>query len=91
MLIVSYDISDNKLRGRFSRYLSKFGYRLQFSVYKVKNSQRLLANLIAKIEGNFGKQFDETDSVIIFNLSKQCKIHRFGYAKNEDKELIVVK
>lgn len=91
MLIVSYDISDNKLRTRFSNYLNKFGYRLQFSVYKIRNSQRLLVNIITEIEGRFGKRFSQTDSVIIFNLSKQCKIHQFGYAVNEDKELIVVK
>jgi len=35
MVIVSYDISDDKLRTKFSKYLSKFGHRLQYSVASV--------------------------------------------------------
>ena len=90
MLIVSYDITDNKTRTRFSQFLSKFGYRLQYSVFRIKNSKRILNNIIAEINGMFSKKFTETDSVIIFSMSKQCKIYSYGYAKNEDKSLIVV-
>ena len=90
MLIVSYDISDNKTRTRFSKFLSKFGHRLQYSVFKVKNSQRVLNNIVAEINGVFAKQFIETDSVMIFSLSKQCKVFSYGYAKNEEKDFILV-
>ena len=90
MLIVSYDISNNKTRTQFSNFLSKFGYRLQYSVFKIKNSDRILNNIIAEINGIFAKKFMETDSVIIFSMSKNCKLYSYGYAKNEDKELIFV-
>ena len=90
MLIVSYDITDNKVRTRFSKFLSKFGYRLQYSVFKIKNSDRILSNIVAEIDGVFAKKFIETDSVIIFSMSKQCKIYSYGYAKNEEKEIILV-
>ena len=90
MLIVSYDISDNKVRTRFSKFLSKFGYRLQYSVFKVKNSDRILKNIIAEVTGTFAKKFMETDSVIIFSMSRQCKVYSYGYAKNEEKEIILV-
>ena len=90
MLIISYDITDDKLRTRFSKFLSKFGYRLQYSVFKIKNSGRVLNNIIAEVNGVFAKKFLETDSVIIFSLSKQCKVFSYGYAKNEDKELMIV-
>lgn len=30
MIIVSYDISDDKLRTNFAKYLSKFGHRIQY-------------------------------------------------------------
>ena len=49
MLIVSYDISDDKLRNRFSKYLKKFGFRLQYSVFQVKNSKRVLDNITTEI------------------------------------------
>ena len=90
MLIVSYDISDNKLRTKFSKFLSRFGYRLQYSVFKVKNSQRLRNNIMAEIEGKYSKKFSETDSVILFSMSKQCKTRFYGYAEHEEKDMIVV-
>lgn len=90
MLIVSYDISNNRTRTRFSSFLSKFGYRLQYSVFKIRNSDRVLNNIIAEINGVFAKDFIETDSVIIFSLSKQCKKISYGYARNEDREFILI-
>lgn len=90
LLIITYDISNDKLRTRFSKFLSKFGYRLQYSVFQIRNSNRLLKNIIAEIKGDFEKKFGQEDSIIIFNLSQQCKITRFGYAKNDDEDLIII-
>jgi len=90
MLIVSYDIANDKLRSQFSNFLKKFGYRLQYSVFQVKNSKRVLDNITAEINSYFGKRFEQTDSVIIFQLSQQCKKTCFGYAVNDDDELMIV-
>lgn len=90
MLIVSYDISNDKVRTKLSKFLSKFGYRLQYSVYQIRNSERVLNNIVSEIEGKFARHFSQEDSVVVFILSKNCKQLRFGYAKNDDEELIVV-
>lgn len=90
MLLVSYDISDDKLRTRFAKFLSKFGYRLQYSLFQIRNSDRILEIIQVKINAYFSKHFKQTDSVLIFELSKQCKITKFGYAKNEDSDLIIL-
>ena len=90
MLIVSYDISDDKLRGRFSKFLCKFGCRVQYSVFQIRNSERILNNIISEVEGTFSRHFTQADSVIIFILSKNCKELKFGYAKNDDEGLIFV-
>ena len=90
MMIVSYDISDNKTRTRFSKFLSKFGYRLQYSVFRIRNSERMLNNIVCEIEGNFAKYFTQADSVVIFILGKSCKQLNFGYAKNDEEKLILV-
>lgn len=37
------------------------------------------------------KQFDQTDSVYIFNLSNSCRVEKYGYARNEDSDLLIVK
>lgn len=90
MVLISYDISDTKKRSRFSKYIQKFGHRLQYSVYEIDNSEKILYNIIAEIENNFSKEFDETDSVYIFKLSATCSVQRYGYAKHEDSSLIIV-
>lgn len=90
MLIVTYDIQNDKTRTKYARFLSKFGYRLQYSVFEIKNSRRILDIIQTELESVFGKKFEQTDSVIIFDLSKQCKIHRFGYAKNDDDDIIII-
>jgi CRISPR-associated protein Cas2 len=90
MLLVSYDIADDKLRTRFSKFLSKFGGRLQYSLFEIKNSDRVIENISTQITMHFGKYFSQTDSVIIFNLSKHCEITKFGYAKNDETDLLII-
>jgi CRISPR-associated protein Cas2 len=90
MLIISYDISDDRVRARFARFLEKFGTRLQYSIFEIKNSPRILNSIRAEIKNKFEKQFGEEDSVMIFLLSKQCKIERYGYAKHDEETLIIV-
>ena len=90
MLIVSYDIADDKLRNKFAKFLKKFGFRLQYSVFQVKNSEHVLKNITTEINTTFGKMFEQKDSVIIFQLSQQCKKTCFGYAVNEDDELMII-
>lgn len=90
MLIVSYDISDNKLRTQFSKFLSRYGYRLQYSVFNIENSARMIDNITAEIEGKFMKKFSNSDSVIIFKIKNENDIIRYGYAKNDEQDMIVV-
>lgn len=90
MVVVSYDISDDKLRATFSKFLGKFGYRLQYSVFKIENSRHILNNIVQEIENKFSKKFDEKDSVIIFKLSSNCEIIKYGYAKHEDESAIII-
>ncbi len=90
MLIVSYDISNNKLRTRFSKFLEKYWRRLQYSVFEIKNSDRILNVILLKIEKTFSKKFEMTDSILILNLCWPCekKVYRYGYAVHEEEELI---
>lgn len=90
MILISYDIQNDKLRTKFSKYLQKFGYRLQYSVYEITNSKRMLANIMAEITNNFEKRFSQTDSVIVIETSENCKITKWGYAKNDEDDIIIV-
>lgn len=90
MIIISYDISDNKKRTRFSKYLERFGHRIQYSVFEIDNSERVLKNIKADLENKFMKSFSQEDSVYIFSLSSSCEINRYGYAKNEENDLKII-
>lgn len=90
MIVVSYDISDDKLRTRFSKYLSNFGHRLQYSVFEIDNSQRIIDNIVSDLKNKFEKRFTQSDSVIIFKLSSSCEVLRFGYAKNDEKTFLLI-
>ncbi len=90
MLLITYDISNDKVRTRFSSFLKKFGYRLQYSVYEIKNSDRILNLITAEIEKRYKKHFSGIDSVMIIRLSNKStdKIMKFGYAKNMDDDIL---
>lgn len=90
MVIVSYDISDDKLRTKFSKYLSKFGHRLQYSVFEIDNSNRILDNIVTDIKNRFEKCFTQQDSVMVFKLSSSCEVLRFGYAKNDENDFFII-
>lgn len=91
MIIISYDISNDKKRAKFNKYIKKFGHMLQYSVYEIENSEKILNNIATDLNNKWLKQFDQTDSVYIFQMSSSCKIQKYGFARNEDKELIIVR
>lgn len=87
MIIVSYDITDNKMRTKFSKMLKKHGaIRLQFSVYEVVNTKRVMDNLVAKIEA-YAKHFCYDDSVIIFDVNSD-KLTKYGNAIHRDQSVV---
>lgn len=90
MILISYDIKEDKLRTKFSKYIKKFGYRLQYSVYEINNSKHILNNIKNEIINNFESKFSQEDSVLIVETSENCNITKFGYAKNDESDIIIV-
>ena len=87
MLVISYDISDTKLRARFAKMLTKNGaIRLQYSVYEVNNTNRVLENLMLKID-QFATKFNGGDSVIVFDVS-DVKLKKYGNAIHRDVDIV---
>ena len=66
------------------------GHRLQYSVFQIDNSSRIIDNIIQDLKNNFEKKFTQEDSVMIFKLSSSCEIIRFGYAKNDEKDFLII-
>jgi len=90
MILISYDIKDDKLRTKFAKFIKKFGYRVQYSVFEITNSKRILGNIMIDIRNNFEVKFSQDDSVIIIETSNNCKMTTFGYAKTEQEDMVIV-
>jgi len=90
MLIVSYDFSNDKTRTKFSKFLKKYGWRMQYSVFVVKNSSRVLRNIVSEIDARYKKHVKNTDSVVIFPVCEGCKrkVIRYGSARHELEDVV---
>lgn len=88
MYLVVYDISDDKLRTRLSKFLMRFGRRLQFSVFEIRNSERILDNIRTELKLKFEKKFTQGDSVMIMRVDDNAICDHFGYAKNEETDFL---
>ncbi len=87
MIVISYDIADNLMRSRFAKMLRKNGaIRLQYSVYELVNTKRVVDNLIMKIE-SYAKHFTAADSVILFDIQAD-KLKKYGNAIHRDKSVV---
>ncbi|MEA2098147.1 MAG: CRISPR-associated endonuclease Cas2 [Patescibacteria group bacterium] len=91
MLIIAYDFTDNKTRARFSKFLKKYGGKIQYSVYEIRNSPRVLQNILDEIELRYKKSFSGADSILIFQVCEGCKkkVVRYGYASNEESPVVI--
>ena len=87
MIIVSYDIHDDKIRTKFSKLLEKNGaIRLQFSVYEFNNTKRLSDTLLLKIE-QYAKVFTGADSIMIIE-GNAIKVMKYGNAIHRDQDVV---
>lgn len=90
MFIASYDIENDRTRTKFSKFLKQYGRRIQYSVFEIKNSRRILENIKSEIDLKYRKIFNNNDSVIIYGICDSCrsKIVRIGYPVQEEKSVV---
>lgn len=89
MYLVLYDIESDRLRTKFSKFLEKYGRRLQYSVFEIQNSARILDNVKTEIIINFEKRFAQGDSVLIYSVPDTACVCKFGYPVNEETDLVI--
>ena len=52
--------------------------------------KNVLQGIVADIYNKSIKSFDEQDSVYIFKMSASCQILKYGYARHDDEDLLIV-
>lgn len=90
MLIITYDISNDKVRTKFWKFLKKYGRRLQYSVFELKNSERILNIIKMEVEKVFKPQFTWADSILILPFTKvdREKVIRYWQPAMEEEEIL---
>lgn len=87
MIIVCYDIKDDKVRSNFSKLLERNGaIRLQYSVYEFNNTKRISDTLLLKIE-QYAKHFTGSDSIVVFE-GNSFNIIKYGNAIHRDQDVV---
>lgn len=89
MFLIMYDIENDKVRTKFAKFLSRYGIRLQFSVFKIIHSDRMLENIKIKIKKQFEPKFHQGDNVLIFQVPDTACVAKFGYPTNEETDLVI--
>lgn len=88
VIIITYDISNNKVRTQFSKFLEKYGIRIQFSVYEIENSKRILDIVSNQIQSKFAPRFEPSDSIYLFKTTMKDAT-KYGSAAHLDNDLII--
>lgn len=89
VIIVTYDISDDRLRTKLSKFLEQYGVRIQYSVFEIQNSDRILKAVRNGIKNDFEKLLGSGDSVYVFT-TKYSTMERYGAAKLLGDDLIFI-
>lgn len=82
--LVAYDIAENRIRNKLSRYLEKFGVRLQKSVFVVKIERHTLKKFLAGVKRITGPG----EQVAVFRLCSGCERSAVQLNDNQAHEFI---
>jgi CRISPR-associated protein Cas2 len=91
--VISYDISDNKLRNKFVKIIEKYGERVQYSVFEFELSPKEFKNLINELKVNgFYKRKSKNWKIVIYKIKPHLvrEIKRVGSKPILDENFLVV-
>lgn len=86
IVLIIYDISDNKHRLKISKYLSSFGQRVQKSCFEA----RLNKNQYQRLVEGLKKRLKQEDNVRVYKILGQEEIETFGNKDYEELEDVII-
>lgn len=90
--IVSYDVSNTRIRTLISKILEEFGERVQFSVFECELDRDQYSNLISKLKGKSLLKGAKGCKISFYKIEPHLvpKIRRVGQKPVIDKEVIII-
>lgn len=86
LVLVIYDITDNKRRGKFVRFLEKYGVRVQKSAFEMIIDSSKYNKLISEIPGCI----EPEDNIRIYRIPVAGEVLAFGSENIEKEEVIII-
>ena len=87
LILVIYDIIENKRRSRLVKILEGYGFRVQKSAFEARLSDRQYQKLLSAVE-NFAL---EEDNIRIYKINGQGEIRSFGIQQDEfENEVLII-
>jgi CRISPR-associated protein Cas2 len=89
-VLISYDIVDNKIRGKVLRYLKDYGTRVQKSVFECNIDSNVYSDIKGELEGMINLK---KDKVRFYPLCESCmkKIEISGWGEvSEDEDFTII-
>ncbi len=89
-IVISYDITDNRVRTRLAKKLKNYGPRVQKSVFEAEITPGEWAELL-ELLGNV--PLKKEDSIRLYRLCEECRKKMLIWGKGritEDKEYYIV-
>ena len=79
MILICYDISNNRTRLQLSKLLTHHGQRIQFSIFQIDLHNSTNQLIKATIINKFRPKLKKNDSILIINIGdKNKEITRLG-------------
>lgn len=87
LVLIIYDISDNKRRNKMAHYLESFGFRVQKSAFEAILNKKLYEKLLREIT----YYIDTDDNVRVYKINGHGEIKTFGDSiSTQEEEVIIV-
>jgi CRISPR-associated protein Cas2 len=92
MTLICYDISNTRTRTKLSKYLEKYGRRVQNSVFEINQPKNIIHEIKSTIKLQFTQRVKNKDSIMIIPVfpSLQKSIVRIGTKAKEEKSYVTI-
>lgn len=86
LVLVIYDISDNKKRTRFFKFLQNYGFSVQKSAFEARISQKQYQKMLIEIP----KKINQEDNIRVYKLHGYGEVRTFGSGRIVDEDIIII-
>lgn len=86
IVLIIYDITDDKHRRNLVKILSSFGIRVQKSAFEARLNKRQYNKLLSKLD----KYYRDDDNIRIYRLQEYEEVKVYGTEDYSAEEVIVI-